>query len=171
MSLASEAEEWVVLGRVSGIYGVRGMVKIFSFTEQRDGILDFSPWFLGPEHRPYVLEEGRMQGEGVVAKLAEVADREQARALIGQEIAIAKADLPVLDSGEFYWSDLIGLPVLNREGVLLGNLKAFLETGANDVMVVDDGKGGEILIPWSGGSAAGVDMLARQLLVDWQADW
>ncbi|MBN6745330.1 ribosome maturation factor RimM [Acidithiobacillus ferrooxidans] len=168
---ASEAGEWVVLGRVSGIYGVRGMVKVFSFTESRDSILDYSPWYLGPDRRPWVLEDGRMQGEGVVAKLAQVEDREQARALIGQEIAVIRADLPELGAGEFYWSTLTGLRVLNREGIVLGTVSAFLETGANDVMVIDDGKGGELLIPWSAEASAGVDLPAGQIVVDWQADW
>ncbi len=171
MSLLPESEEWVVLGKISGIYGVRGMVKVFSFTELRDAILDYSPWFLGSERRPYVLEEGRMQGEGVVAKLAEVSDREQARALIGQEISIARAQLPELETGEFYWRDLIGMRVLNQEGQFLGNVKGFLETGANDVMVLDAEKGGELLIPWSDASAAGVDQSAGLITVDWQADW
>ncbi|MHB8114947.1 ribosome maturation factor RimM [Acidithiobacillus ferrivorans] len=168
---ASDAGEWVVLGRVSGIYGLRGMVKVFSFTEERDTILDYSPWYLGPDRRLWVLEDGRMQGEGVVAKLKQVDDREQARALIGQEIAVLRAELPDLGAGEFYWSMLIGLRVLNREGVALGTVAAFLETGANDVMVVDDGKGGELLVPWSAEASAGVDLTAGQVIVDWQADW
>ncbi|MHB1736384.1 MAG: ribosome maturation factor RimM [Acidithiobacillus sp.] len=171
MSPAPDAGEWVVLGRVSGIYGVRGMVKVFSFTEERDTILDYSPWYLGPARRPWVLEDGRMQGEGVVAKLEQVEDREQARALIGQEIAVLRAELPDLGAGEFYWSTLTGLRVLNREGVALGTVSAFLETGANDVMVVDDGKGGELLIPWSAEASAGVELAAGQIIVDWQADW
>lgn len=171
MSLPPESEEWVVLGKISGIYGVRGMVKVFSFTDLRDAILDYSPWFLGSELRPYVLEEGRMQGEGVVAKLAEVSDREQARALIGQEIRIARKYLPDLEPGEYYWRDLIGMRVLNQEDLFLGKVTAFLETGANDVMVLDDEKGGELLIPWSDTSAAGVDQSAGLITVDWQADW
>ena len=166
-----ESEEWVVLGKISGIYGVRGMVKVFSFTDLRDAILDYSPWLLGPERHAYGLEEGRMQGEGVVAKLVGVDDREQARALIGQEIRIARAHLPELQPGEFYWRDLLGMQVLNQEGQCLGTVKSFLETGANDVMVLDDGKGGELLIPWSDETAAGVDRDARQIHADWQADW
>lgn len=166
-----ESEEWVVLGKISGIYGVRGMVKVFSFTDLRDAILDYSPWLLGPERHAYRLEEGRMQGEGVVAKLVGVDDREQARALIGQEIRIARAHLPELQPGEFYWRDLLGMQVLNQEGQCLGTVKSFLETGANDVMVLDDGKGGELLIPWSDETAAGVDRDARQIHADWQADW
>ncbi|MFA7494989.1 MAG: ribosome maturation factor RimM [Acidithiobacillus sp.] len=171
MSPTPEDQEWVVLGRISGIYGVRGMVKVFSFTELRDTILEYSPWYLGPDQLPYVLEEGRMQGEGVVAKLVAVDDREQARALIGQTIAVAKAALPELESGEFYWRDLIGMRAMNRSGVCLGTVQGFLETGANDVMVLNDEKGGELLIPWSDESAANVDLAARQLIVDWQADW
>ncbi|MHB8265692.1 MAG: ribosome maturation factor RimM, partial [Acidithiobacillus ferrivorans] len=89
----------------------------------------------------------------------------------GQEIAVLRAELPDLGAGEFYWSMLIGLRVLNREGVALGTVAAFLETGANDVMVVDDGKGGELLVPWSAEASAGVDLTAGQVIVDWQADW
>ena len=160
-----------MLGRVSGIYGVRGMVKVFSFTEERDAILGYALWYLGPERRPWGLEGGRMQGEGVVAKLAKVDDRERARALIGREIAVLKTELPTLGAGEFYWSTLVGLHILNQEGVALGTVSAFLETGANDVMVIDDGKGGELLIPWSAEASAGVDLAAGRIVVYWQADW
>ncbi|WP_065958333.1 ribosome maturation factor RimM, partial [Acidithiobacillus thiooxidans] len=79
--------------------------------------------------------------------------------------------LPDLEPGEYYWRDLIGMRVLNQEGLLLGKVTAFLETGANDVMVLDDEKGGELLIPWSDTSAAGVDQSAGLITVDWQADW
>jgi 16S rRNA processing protein RimM len=84
---------------------------------------------------------------------------------------VIRADLPELGAGEFYWSTLTGLRVLNREGIVLGTVSAFLETGANDVMVIDDGKGGELLIPWSAEASAGVDLPAGQIVVDWQADW
>lgn len=171
MSPAPEQPAWVVLGRISGLYGVQGMVKVFSYTEIRDGILDYAPWYLGAEHRPVAVLDGRLQGAGVVALLEGVQDREQARLLIGQEIAVPAQNLPALEEGEYYWSQLLGLVVQNREGQLLGEAAGFLETGANDVLLVRDAAGREHLIPWSDNTILAVEQAQGRILVDWQADW
>ena len=171
MSPAPEQPAWVVLGRISGLYGVQGMVKVFSYTENRDGILDYAPWYLGAEHRPVAVLDGRLQGAGVVALLEGVRDREQARLLIGQEIAVPAQALPALEEGEYYWSQLLGLAVENREGQRLGEAAGFLETGANDVLLVRDAAGREHLIPWSDGAILAVERVQGRILVDWQADW
>ncbi len=119
--------------------------------------------------QPYTVLAGTLQAGAVVANLAGVKDRELARTLIGQEIAIPAADLPPLPEGEYYWRDLIGLQVVNRESVLLGRVKNLLETGANDVLVVVDEAGAETLIPWT--AEVTVDRVQRQIQVDWDKSW
>lgn len=157
------------LGRISGLYGVRGAVKVFSYTEERDGILAHPLWYLGAEHRPVTVLSGGVQAGAVVAQLHGVEDREVARALIGQEIAVPAADLPCLPKGEYYWRDLIGMEVCNHHAQRLGQVKNLLETGANDVLVVQDEQGAEILIPWT--TDVRVDVDQRRMVVDWEKDW
>ena len=170
MSALPENGEWVPLGRISGLYGVRGAVKVFSYTEERDGILEHPIWYLGEAHRPVTLLSGVVQAGAVVAQLQGVEDREVARVLIGQEIAVPAADSPRLPAGEYYWRDLIGMEVRNHHDQRLGQVKNLLETGANDVLVVqDDEQGAETLIPWTADVL--VDAAQRHIVVDWEKDW
>lgn len=168
------SERWITLGRVSGIFGVRGWLRIFSFCEPRAGILDYPRWWLGPEteRREYELIEGRAHGSGVVAKLAGVDDRDGAREHMALEIAVPRGELA--DSEDYYWADLIGLAVANREGVELGRVTGFMETGGHDVMVVaceQHGSRRERLIPWAPGVYVDRVMLGEgRLTVDWHPD-
>jgi 16S rRNA processing protein RimM len=167
-------ERWVTLGRVSGIFGVRGWVRVFSFCEPRTGILEYPRWWLGPEgeRREYTLIEGRAQGAGVVAKLEGVEDRDSARARMDLPIAVPRDALA--ESEEYYWTDLIGLAVENRDAVKLGRITGFMATGGHDVMVVAEevaNKRRERLIPWAPGVY--VDRVALQegrVFVDWHTD-
>jgi len=162
---------WTVLGRISGVYGVRGWVKVFSFTQERAGILDYPLWHLGSEHRPFRVLEGRLHSGGVIAHLEGVADRDLALALVGQDVAVPATALPELPAGEYYWFQLQGLRVVNLGDEVLGTVAGLLETGANDVLVVRDAGGTEILIPWDAQAAAGVDLEQGRIRVDWQRDW
>ncbi|MGC9128880.1 MAG: ribosome maturation factor RimM [Acidithiobacillus sp.] len=164
-------DAWTVLGRISGVHGVRGWVKVFSFTQERDGILDYPHWYLGSEHRPVRVVEGRLQGGGVVARLEGIEDRDLALGLVGREIAVPASPLPPLPAGEYYWFQLQGLAVVNLSQECLGRVSGLLETGANDVLVVQDEQGTEILIPWDARAAAGVDLEQGRITVDWQRDW
>lgn len=167
-------ERWANLGRVSGIFGVRGWVRVFSFCEPRTGILDYARWWLGPEgeRREYALIEGRAQGAGVVAKLEGVDDRDAAREHMDLEIAVPRSALA--ESEEYYWTDLIGLAVENREAVKLGRITGFMETGGHDVMVVADvvaNERRERLIPWAPGVYVDrVALEAGRIIVDWHPD-
>ncbi|HSH28449.1 MAG TPA: ribosome maturation factor RimM [Thiohalobacter sp.] len=128
----------VVLGRVSGLFGVRGWVKVYSHTEPRENIASYRRWYLQREGdwHPVRVEQGRRHGKGVVVKLAGVEDRDRAAALIGCDIAIDRDQLPPLPPGEYYWTDLEGLRVVTLEGTELGRVSHLFATGANDVMVV-----------------------------------
>lgn len=161
-----------MLGRISGLFGVKGWVKIHSDTSPREGILGYKLWYLkkpgGWESTK--LLAGRVQGKGVVALLSGCEDRDQAVGLIGLDIAIRREQLPKLKPGEYYWSDLEGLRVETIEGVDLGVVSHLFETGANDVLVVTGDR--ERLIPYTPGEAIReVDLKAGRILVDWDADF
>ncbi len=169
----SSGKPALVVGEISGLYGVRGWVKIFSHTRPKDNILSYSPWQL---RRPdtdtlheWPLAEGRVHGKGLVARLEGMADRNAAEPWIGAEIIIARGQLPVLPAGEYYWRDLIGLHVFTVEGECLGQVTHLLETGVQDVLAIA-GAHGEILIPFVlERIVLEIDLAAGQLRVDWDA--
>lgn len=161
----------VVIGRVSGLFGIKGWIKVHSYTRLREGILDYGRWRLkvGQEWRDYDVVEGRKQAAGVVARLKGIDDRDSASTLIGADIAIARSQLPRLKRGEYYWADLEGLKVLNLEGAELGEVSHLIETGANDVIVVRGER--ERLIPYIADVVREVDLDARVMRVDWDKDF
>lgn len=170
--MAAESDDLLVVGRVSGLYGVHGWVRVYSHTEPRQGILRYSPWYLKRDGRWQAvdLETGRTQGKAVVAKLEGYDDRDQAAALLQADIAIRRAQLPEAGAGEYYWTDLIGLRVVTLEGVDLGLVDHLLETGANDVLVVKGER--ERLIPYIPEQVVvEVDLEAGSLRVDWDPDF
>jgi len=164
--------EVVRLGYVSGVYGIQGWVKVHSFTDPRSNILDYPEWILLHSNgdAELELEHSACQGKNVLAKLATIDDREQARALIGTEIALRRDDLPPCGPDEFYWADLEGLEVRNEAGEVLGRVDHLIATGANDVLVLE---GGEHLLPFVLGDVVRkVDLEAGCIVVDWDtSDW
>ena len=171
--MAENGNEYIVIGRITGIYGVRGWVKIFSHTQPRENILSYATWYL-KEQGAWVtceLETGRVHGKGVVAKLKGCDDRDAAAALMGNTIAIRREQLPQAAADEYYWADLIGLKVVTPEGVELGVVDSLLETGANDVLVVmQDGM--ERLIPFvQGRFIKGIDLASGVITVDWDPEF
>lgn len=186
----SGTSEKVILGRITGVYGVKGWLKIFSYTDPMESIVDYSPWYIRPENRknsPWKkvkLKAGKRHAKTVVAQLEGCDDRDEAQAFIGLEIAIELNQLEELkDSNEFYWRDLIGLRVINQQGIELGVVKKLMETGANDVLVVvsekaaSEAEGTEVvykerLIPWTMHSAIiAVDLEQGVIEVDWDPDF
>ena len=168
---------WVVLGQISGLYGVRGWVRIHSYTEPRGNILRYTPWQIRAGNAPdtpwrtVTVSDGHLQGKGIVAHVAGWDTPEAARALLGMEIAIPREQLPAPRKGEYYWSDLIGLRVVAADNATLGTVASLLETGANDVLVVQDAAGKEHLIPFVDGVIVSVDLDARVLRVDWDINY
>lgn len=160
----------VVLGRIVGVYGVRGWVKIFSETEPREAILDYSPWLLGPGHEPRRVVEGRRHGKGVVARLVCCDDRDQAAVLVDQEIAVERGQLPPPAPDEVYWADLEGLQVWDTNGVHLGSVDHLFSTGVNEVLVVIGER--ERLIPFAWGEVVkSVDLAGGRIEVDWDPEF
>lgn len=165
-------EHLVVVGRVAGVYGVKGWIKVVSYTEPRKNILTYRPWHLELAGRIEQVdpETGRIQGKGLVAHLAGVEDRDEAAGLIGANILVNREQFAPTDENEFYWSDLVGLQVLTVEGIALGVVESLLETGAKDVLVLQGDR--RRLIPFAiGETVRQVDMEAATIIVDWDPEY
>lgn len=167
----------LTLGRVAGVYGVKGWVKLRSFTRPIDNLLDFREfWFAKGEGYAGRLAEGKLHGDGIVARLSGpdgklIEDRDIAASLIGTEIQVERSQMPRLDAGEYYWFDLVGLEVRNVEGVVLGKVDEVTSNGAQDVLVVLDGET-ERLIPFVHGPIIqSVSPGDGVIVADWQPDF
>jgi 16S rRNA processing protein RimM len=175
---------FIVVGQIGAPHGVKGWVKIQSYTELTDNLLDYEPWYLARQAghpvddavwQPVAVLEARAHGKGLVARLEGCDDRDTAALLRGRLIAIRREQLPKPAAGEYYWVDLEGLRVVNREGIDLGVVDHLLQTGANDVLVVRAdvaGKAHERLIPFvKGPIVQEVDLKGGVIRVDWGADY
>lgn len=167
--------EPVILGRISGLYGVRGWVRLVSYTEPVEALLGYREWFLRLHGgwTTKTVAEGRKHGKSLVARLENIEDRDGAAELLGADIGVAREDMPALDAGEYYWADLEGLLVRHRDGRILGRVMRMLATGANDVMIVraEGEQDREILIPFVPDRyVLGVDVAGGVIDVDWEWD-
>lgn len=169
------SEEFIPVGKISGAFGVKGWVKVYSFTDPRTNILQYSPLFLSRQGEwiEIKVSGGHLQGKGVVMGIANVTDRDQVQPLIGAELAIRKDQLEPIEEDEFYWADLVGLKVENLDGEQLGEVDHLLETGANDVLVVKAaGLDKDRLIPFVLDEVVKQVDLDKQLIqVDWGTDY
>lgn len=167
----------VTLGRIAGVFGVRGWLKVQSYTRPAENLLDYPRWWIAAEP-PYeaAVLEGRRQGGNLVVQLgdrsgAPIEDRDAAAALIGAEVEVERAALPPPPPGSFYWSDLIGMEVVSVGGEPLGQVDGLLETGAQDVLVLRDGER-QRLIPFVHGAIIqSVDPARRRIVADWSPDY
>lgn len=173
MTTDGAGEKFVLLGRVVGVHGVRGELKLESYTEPRTQIFRYQPWHLRSAGSEKTIRgcRGRAQGKGIVGEIPGVGDRDAAMALIGTEIWVARSALPTLKPGEYYWSDLEGLEVVTLEGVALGRVSHLIATGSNDVMVVRDGDRERLLPYLPGQYVDSVDLDAGRMTVDWDPEF
>lgn len=178
MSAASApAEDLLVIGKIVSVHGVRGDVKVYSFTDPIDNLLEYPRWTLrrGEEIKQVELAKGRVQGNILVATLNGLTDREIARTYADFEICISRSELPDLAGDEYYWYQLQGLVVINGVGQVLGRVDHLLETGANDVLVVKPFAGSlddrERLLPYTDPCVLKVDLAAGEMHVEWDADF
>lgn len=171
------AEDLVVLGKIVSVHGVKGGVKVYSFTEPLTNVLNYPRWTLRREGevKQVELAGGRLQGKVLVATLKGLDDREMARTFAGFEICVPRSELPDLSDGDYYWYQLEGLKVINQDGQLLGKVDHLFETGANDVMVVkpciDSLDDRERLLPYTEQCVLSIDLSAGEMRVDWDADF
>ena len=159
------------MGRIVGLFGVRGWIKVFSYTDPREAILSYEGWLFGRkgDWQPAEVAEGQRHGKSVIAHFVGVDDRDRAAALVGSEIAVLREALPETAEGQYYWLDLIGMRVIHRDGTDLGEVQSMLQTGANDVMVVQGEQ--ERLIPFIRNEVViSVDMVDKIINVDWEWD-
>lgn len=146
-------------------------MKIFSHTQPRKNILSYQPWHIQVDGQWQTLGivKGREQGKTIVAQIKDINDREQARSMIGIDLYIEKSQLPELPKGRYYWEDLIGLGVVNQEGIILGKVSNLVDTGANSVLVINGDK--EHWVPYIEPFLISVDLDKRQILVDWDENF
>ena len=170
--MPSDDGDMVVLGRVAGVFGVRGWIKVFSHTEPKENILGYAAWYLGSEGgwREHRAREGKVHGKGLIARLQGCDDRDQAALLVGLEIAVPRSQLPAPAPGEYYWSDLEGLAVFTLEGRDLGAVSHLFGTGANDVLVVKGDRERLIPVLWDQ-VVHEVDLDKGVIRVDWDPDF
>ncbi|WP_262966315.1 ribosome maturation factor RimM [Methylobacter psychrophilus] len=165
-------QQEINVGKISGVFGIKGWVKVFSFTECKENILNYSPWLLkkSGETKSVNVVDGKLQGKVVVAQLDGITDRDEAASLMGWDIFITPDQLPKVAKDEYYWSDLIGLAVETNLGIQLGVVESMLETGANDVVIVKGER--ERVIPFlQGQTIIAIDLDAGRMIVDWDPDF
>jgi len=145
-----EDDKKIYLGKITGVHGIKGWLKIQSFSSPLENILNYPSWIINNQGEEdfYSIEQGRKQNNKIVVKLEKIDDRNTAESLINSKIQILRSDLPKLSNENYYWSDLVGLSVLNSEETVIGKIESLIETGANDVMVIITLKDERILIPF-----------------------
>ena len=173
----------VEVGRILDAWGIKGWFKVQPYSASPEALFSCKRWFLQPSERGarhftgtvgLSIKQAREHADTVVASAHEVPDRTAAEALKGARIFIARSSFPTPEEGEYYWVDLIGLPVFNREGVALGQVTDLMSTGPQQVLVLDyqeNGKACERLIPFVDAYVDDVDLAAKRITVDWQADY
>jgi len=161
----------VILGRIVGLFGVKGWVKVHSYTEPREAVLDYRDWLLGRDGawEPVEVAEGRQHGKGIVVRLQGIEDRDAAAELLGSDIGVDRDTMAEAGEGQYYWAGLEGLTVVRKDGTELGKVAYLMGTGANDVLVVDGPD--ERLIPFVPGTVIlDVDLVEGVIRVDWEWD-
>lgn len=161
----------ILVGKVSGVHGVKGWVKIFSYTRPAENILNYSPWYLARDVDEICkpLLESQIQGKKIIVRLEELTDPDEAQGWVNADILVEKSCLPELPYGEYFWHDIIGLKVLNSDDTELGVVEEMLETGANDVVVISGKE--RVLIPWVMDEyITEIDLEAGLMHVDWQGE-
>lgn len=178
----------IEVGRIVDAWGLKGWVRVQPYSSSPQALLGARRWHLRPSETavgpaaasiPATLDisEVREHGEGLVASCRAIADRSAAEALRGARIFVARASFPVPGDDEFYWADLIGLAVVNRDGVAFGNVVGLIDTGPQSVLRVQaeaqaQAEGGdETLIPFVAAYVDSVDLAGRLIVVDWGLDY
>jgi 16S rRNA processing protein RimM len=162
----------VVVGKIGAAYGVKGWVRISSFTVPADNILRYEPWYVRSDGDwgPLAVDGAKRHQKGVVAHVDGIDDRTAIERYRGLEIGVAEDTLPAPEKNEYYWNDLVGLRVQNNEGATLGEVVRLIETGAHDVLVIE-GEAGQILVPFVRQIVTSVDLDAGRMIAEWQADY
>lgn len=168
---------FIVLGKIVGAYGVQGWVRVHPFADDPSSWGRMKAWQLGREGEPpeswreVAPVRSKLQSDGLLVQLEGVADRSAAEALKGSLVGAAREALPATGKDEYYWADLIGLDVVNGRDERLGAVKELIESAASDVLVVVADDGTERLLPFVNAVVLDVDVAAKRIRVEWEADW
>lgn len=171
------ADDLIQIAILKKPYGIKGWLWVFSLTDDRAEIFNMPNWYMKTAlgFRPLTVMDWREQGAGLVASFKEVPDRNVAETMNGVSVWVDKANLPELDDDEYYWSDLVGLTVVNEEGEHLGVIKEMFETSAHAIISVkpttDSIDKEERLIPWHTDIVLNVDLANKTMLVAWGRDY
>lgn len=160
----------VALGRFGSPFGILGWIKVISYTDPVDNILNYSPWIVVFNDNTQLLikeVKGKIHGNNLVVTFGQCKDRNQAQTYTNLEIYVDRAQLPPPSNDEYYWIDLIGLSVSNSEGEQLGLVKQVFATGSNDVLIVKEENGKEHYIPYIKDVILEVNLEISKLIVDW----
>lgn len=158
-------------------YGIKGWLWVFSETQERSDIFKMQPWWIktATGFKPLTVKQWRTQGQGLVAYFEEIVDRNMAETMHGTSVWVSKDNFPSLGEDEYYWSDLVGLVVINEQGENLGVIKQMFETGAHEIIeltpTTDSIDNEERLIPWHKEVVLSVDLPNKTMLVAWGADY
>ena len=187
MTLGLESAELpadaIEVGRIADAWGIKGWFKVLPYSASPEALFSSKRWFLQPAERGaktfsgtvlLKVKEAKEHSDSVVATSAEVPDRNAAELLKGARIFVSRASFPTPETDEYYWVDLIGLEVINREGVALGAVRELLHTGPQTVLVLayeEEGKAKERMIPFVSAYIDNVDLAGRRITADWQPDY
>lgn len=192
LTSSSLPEDALEVGRIQGAWGVKGWVKVLPHSTEPEALFSAKSWFLQPpdlKFRPgfmafsgtvcLAVDEAKVHSGAVVAKFENIDDRSAAEALLGTRIFLSRGSFPAASKDEYYWVDLIGLEVVNREGVALGCVRGLMATGPHSVLCVEytesreDGisQPAERMIPFVSAYIDKVDVAVKRITVDWQPDY
>lgn len=178
MSIKAEEQELTILGKITTAFGIKGWVKVYSYTEPTSNILDYPVWLLkiNNQWKEFKVKDSKVHTKGLGVALEGITDRDAALALSQVEIAVPTSELPELDENEHYWFQLLGLKVVNTEDECLGQVKKLLNSGGGNQVMEIKGCEGSIddqqrLVPFAETIVLDVDLEKGEILVDWQADY
>lgn len=168
----SNATQWVAMGYIKGAFGVRGWVKVSVDTEYIDSLLDYPEWRLNKDGQSRILavESGKVSGDELQIKFVGIDDRDVAHGLRGYTIEIPRSAFTPTEEDEYYWADLVGMKVVNQEGISLGQVHNLMETGAHDILIIQ-GETGQILIPFVSQFIIQVNREEGIITADWGLDY
>ncbi|WP_250313637.1 ribosome maturation factor RimM [Neisseria sp. Marseille-Q6792] len=168
----TDTQNRVAMGYIKGVFGIKGWLKIAANTEYSDSLLDYPEWQLVKDGKTVsvTLEAGKVVNGELQVKFEGIDDRDSAFSLRGYTIEIPREAFAPTEEGEYYWADLVGMTVTNKDNAILGKVSNLMETGANDVLMID-GEHGQILIPFVSQYIETVDTGSKTITADWGLDY
>ena len=165
--------DWLVIGRFGRPHGIKGFITVVSFTEPRENILDYTHWHVGTkgQWQPLNVLETSVNNKFILAKIDGYTEREQVAQLTNVEIAVKREQLTTLKPDEYYWHELIGMNVVNQQGVAMGVVSEMIATGSNDVLIVVNEQQRHLIPYLPDDVILEINPSQRLITVDWDPDF